>query len=94
MDAHKVERNAFANWTRTNSRKEQTTRILFSNEKNFDIDKIYNLHNDRVWAPSRSEANERGRIIEKRKFPQKAMVWFGAHAQRISLHKSFLKRVP
>ena len=39
-DAHKAERKAFANWTRTNFRKEQTTRILFSDEKIFDIDGV------------------------------------------------------
>ena len=44
-------------------------RILFSDEKLFDIDGVYNVQNDRVWAPSRVEANEGGGIKMKRKFP-------------------------
>ena len=83
-DAHKAERKRFANWVRTNFRKEATMRILFSDEKYFDIDGVYNVQNDRVWAPSRAEANERGGIKEKRKFPQKVMVWRGACSKGIT----------
>ena len=43
--------------------------ILFSDEKLFDIDGVYNVENDRIWAPSRVEANECGGIKMKRKFP-------------------------
>ena len=68
-DAHQAERKRFANWVRSNFRKEQTMRILFSDEKLFDIDGVYNFKNDRVWAPSRVEANECGGIKMKRKFP-------------------------
>ena len=74
MDAQKAERKALANWIRTNFRNEQNMRILFSDEKNFNVDVVYNLQNDRVWAPSRSEAKERGGIVEKRKFLQKVTV--------------------
>ena len=72
-DAHKAERKALANWILINFRKEQTMRIPFSDEKIFDIDRVYNLQNDRMWAPSRSEASERDEVVEKRKFPQKIM---------------------
>ena len=53
-------------------------------EKIFNIDGAYNLQNDRVWAPSRSEASERDGVVEKRKFPQKVMVWLGACSKGIS----------
>ena len=32
-------------------------KILFSGEKLFDIDRIYNSQNDRTWAVNRSEAD-------------------------------------
>jgi hypothetical protein len=53
-------------------------RIHFSDEKYFDIDEVYNVQNDRVWALSRAEANESGGIKGKQKFPKKVMVWLGA----------------
>lgn len=37
-DQHKEKRKRFANWIRTNFRKEDTMTILFSDEKMFDID--------------------------------------------------------
>ena len=36
-------------------------RILFSNEKVFDLDDIYNRQNDRMWAVHREEANRKSR---------------------------------
>ena len=83
-DTHKAERKVLSNWIYTNFRKEKTMRILFSDEKIFDIDRAYSLQNERGWVPSRSEANERGGIAEKRKFPQKVMVWLGAHLKGTS----------
>ena len=38
----KAKRLKFANWIRTNFRKEDTLRFLFSDEKMFDIDGVYN----------------------------------------------------
>ena len=58
-------------------------KILFSNEKHFDIDRVYNLQNDRVRTLSCSEADERNGIVEKTKFPQKVMVWLGACSKGI-----------
>ncbi|CAF3679506.1 unnamed protein product [Rotaria socialis] len=49
-DSHKEKRTRFANWIRTNFRKENTMNILFSGEKMFDIDGAYNSQNDRIWA--------------------------------------------
>ncbi|CAF3257917.1 unnamed protein product [Rotaria socialis] len=70
-DDQKIKRKKFANWIRTNFRKEETMRILFSDEKFFDIDGVYNSQNDRVWAIGRADADKNGGIKQKRKFPQK-----------------------
>ena len=43
-------------------------RILFSDEKFFDIDDVYNSQNDRVWAVDRDDANKKGGIKPRRKF--------------------------
>ena len=48
----------FANWGRHNFRKEDTLTILFSNEKMFDLDGMYNAQNDRIWAGNREEADK------------------------------------
>ena len=83
-DEHKVKRIQFANWIRTNFRKEDTMKILFSDEKMFDIDGVYNSQNDRIWAVSRSEADIKGGTRQKRKFPQKVMVWLGVCSKGVS----------
>ena len=59
-DEHKAQRKKFANWTRKKFRKEDTMRILFSDEKMFDLDGIDNSVNDRIWTVNREEANRRG----------------------------------
>jgi hypothetical protein len=56
-DDQKIKRKKFANWVRTNFRKEETMRILFSAEKFFDITGVYNSQNDRVWAVDRADAD-------------------------------------
>jgi len=53
-------------------------RILFSDEKFFDIDGVYNSQKDRVWPVNRADADEKGDIKQERKFPQKVMVWLRA----------------
>ena len=63
---------------RHNFRKEDTLKILFSDEKMFDIDGIYNAQNDRIWTVDREEADAKGGVCQKRKFPQKVIVWLGA----------------
>ncbi|CAF4545407.1 unnamed protein product, partial [Rotaria magnacalcarata] len=37
----------------------------------FDIDRIYNAQNDRIWAVNRLAADIKGGTRQKRKFPQK-----------------------
>ena len=49
----------FANWLRTNFRKEDTMRMFFSDGKFFDIDGVYNSQNDRVWAVDRADADKK-----------------------------------
>ena len=66
---HKEKRMKFANWIRTNLRKENTMNILFSDEKMFDINGVYNLHNDRIWAVNRAAIDAKGGIRRKHKFP-------------------------
>ena len=81
---HKAKRLKFANWIRTDFRKEDTMRILFSDEKLFDIDGIYNSQNDRIWAVNRAEADIKGGIRQIRKSLQKVMVWLGACSKGLS----------
>ena len=50
-------------------------RILFPEEKKFDIDGIYKPQNVRIQAVNRAEADKKGGTRQKRKFPQKLMVW-------------------
>ena len=56
---HKARRRKFVNWGRKKFQKEDTMRILFSDEKIFDLDGIYHSQNDRIWAVNREEANQR-----------------------------------
>ena len=50
----------------------------------FDIDGIYNAQNDRIWAVDREEAYKKGGVKQKRKFPQKVMVWLGACSEGLT----------
>lgn len=75
--SQKIKRKKFANWVQNNFRKDDTMRILFSDEKLFDIDGVFNSQNDRVWAINRDEADKNGGIVQKKKFSQKVMVWLG-----------------
>ena len=83
-EEHKEKRRKFANWIRTNFRKQETLKILFSDEKMFDIDGVYNTQNDRIWAVNRNEADEKGGVHQKKKFPQKVMVWLGVCSKGVS----------
>ena len=57
-DEHKAKSLKFANSLRTNFRKEDTMKILFSEEELFDIDGIYNSQNDRIWAINCAEVDD------------------------------------
>jgi transposase len=71
---HKEKRITFVNWVRKNIRKDDSRKILFSDEKKFTINGVYNSQNTRIWAPTRSEADLQ-QIHQKRKFPSSLMVW-------------------
>ena len=76
-DFEKSKRVKSANCLRHNFRKEDTLTILFSDEKMFDLDGMYNAQNDRIWAVNREEVDKRGGVQQTRKFSQKVMVWLG-----------------
>ena len=42
-----------------NFRKEDTLRILFCDEKFFDIDGVFNSQNDRLWVVGRADADKK-----------------------------------
>ena len=44
----KLKKKKFANWLRTNLKKEDTLKISFSDEKIFDIDGVCNAQNNRM----------------------------------------------
>ena len=59
-------------------------KILFLEEKLFDIDGIYNSQNDRIWAVSRVEADKRGGVKRKQKFPEKVMICLSVCSKGVS----------
>ena len=61
--------------TNTFSTREDTMKILFSDEELLDIDGICNCRNDRTWTVSRVEADRSGGVKQKRNFSQKVMIW-------------------
>jgi hypothetical protein len=77
-DDQKQKRKQFAHWVKNNFNKNDISKWLFSDEKMFDIDGVYNSQNDRIWAATRADADARGGVKKKRKFPTKVMVWLGA----------------
>lgn len=77
-DAAKNRRIQFAYWVRRWLRKQQMETILFSDEKYFSIDGIFNRQNDRVYALNRQDADSAGGTRRIVKFPKKIMVWLGA----------------
>ena len=83
-DVQKANRKKFSTWVQRTFRKDDLRKVLFSDEKMFDIDGVYNSQNDRIWAVNRAEANKRGGVHKKRKFPTKVMVWLGACSQGLT----------
>lgn len=55
-------------------------RILFSDEKFFNIEQAYNVQNDRVISPNASAANREGRTVVRNQKPAGVMVWAGVTA--------------
>ena len=76
-EMQKQKRHSFGIWARKNITKKIARKIMFSDEKKFDIDGAYNRQNDRIYAPNRQQADEIGGVHQKRKFPQSVMVWLG-----------------
>ena len=56
---------------------------MFSDEKMFDLNGIYNAQNQRIWTVSRTEADGRGGVKMRRSFPQKFIVWLGVCSQGV-----------
>ena len=83
-DQHKESLKRFANWIRTNFRKGDTMIILFSDEKMFDIYGVYSSQNERILAANRMEADAKGGIKRRQKYPQKVMVWLAVCSQGVS----------
>ena len=63
---------------RKSLKKEDRDKILFSDEKYFSVEGVFNRQNERVYATSRLEADKKGGIKEKSKYPKRIMVWLGA----------------
>ena len=84
-DIEKLKRKKFANWVRTNFKKEGIFKILFSDEKIFDIDGVCNADDNRMWAVDRDEADEKDGRKQKRKFSQKVMIWLGVCSKGVRL---------
>lgn len=80
----KKKRVKFYNWWRRYFRKFDVKKILFSDEKKFNVDGVYNIQNDRIWAPNRRESDEQGGVHQKKKFPGGVMVWLGASAKGLT----------
>ena len=59
-------------------------RFVFSDEKMFDIDGVYNAQNDRIWAVDLEDADQKCRKKQRRKFPQKVMVWLAVCSEGVS----------
>ena len=76
-EGRKNKRKKFVNWVGHNF----TQR---ADEKIFDLDGMYNSQNQRIWASSRDEADEKGGIKEKQKFPQKVMLWLGVCSKGVT----------
>ena len=83
-EEQKQNRKKFAHWIKNNFNKNDLRKWLFSDEKQFDIDGVYNSQNIRIWAPSRAEANTRGGVKKTRKFPARVMVRLGACSAGLS----------
>ena len=49
-----------------NFRKEETLWILFSDEKLFDINILYNLQNKRIWSINHVGADGKGGAMQKK----------------------------
>ena len=68
-----------------NYTKNDTTRWLFSDEKYFDLNGMYDSQNDRMWPVSREEADKREASHEETSFSVMVMMWLGVYGQELSV---------
>ena len=76
-EEHKNKRKKFVNWLGYNFRKEDTMR----RRKNISSRRYVQLPKS---TSTRDEADEKGGIKEKQKFPQKVMVWLGVCSKPVT----------
>jgi len=69
---------------RTNYRKQETLKILFSDKELFDSDGVYSIQNDVIWAANHDDANQIGGIHPKKQFPEKFMIRLGVCSKDVS----------
>jgi hypothetical protein len=65
-------------------RKEDTMRFLFSEQKMFNIDGIYNSQNHQEWVADSQHVNREDGIRQWWKLPKKWMVWLGVCSKGIT----------
>lgn len=75
---HKKRRVSFAYWVRKELRKRDHGQILFTDEKYFSLEGVFNRQNERVYAVSREDADQQGGINQTSKYPKRIMIWLGA----------------
>ena len=83
-EQHKIKRKSFGFLVRKNVRNSMTEKNLFSDEKYFDIDGIYNKQDDRIYAATHEEADKKGGIHRKTQHPAQTMVWLGVCYQEVT----------
>jgi hypothetical protein len=83
-DLQKEERVKFANWLFNNFKKNEINNWLFSDEKIFDLDGMYNFQNDRIWVVDRREADKKRGNRKKHQFLIKVMIWLGTCRVRLT----------
>jgi hypothetical protein len=84
-DLQKQKNIKFANWVLNNYTKDDIKTLLLTDEFFFDLDGVYSRQNDRIWAVNREQANKKGVVQEKTKFPIKVMVWLGVCGQELTV---------
>ena len=59
-------------------------KVLFSDEKYFDIGGVHNSENNRVWKVNRADADEKSGVKQRRKHSQKVVVRLGVCSKGIT----------
>lgn len=61
-DDNKKRRISFEYWVRKSLRKKDHGKILFTDEKYFSVEDVFNRQNEQIYATSRTEANKQGGV--------------------------------